>query len=431
MIGGIVVRAFRFLHTADLHLNSPFVGISESLPSSLAQRVKQASDMVFDRVVQVAIDKEVDFLVLAGDAFDAATVSVRAQFALIRGCERLLERGIAVFLAHGNHDPLTASDGHFELPSNVHVFPALSAKHARLSGSCNVKWRPDAHTNVQLSGFSYGSGDMAVNAAPLFHRETDVDYAIGLYHGTVGNGDKHAPYYPTTTSDLSARDFDIWCLGHIHKPNILHPQNPLILYAGCPQGRDAGEADERGCYVIDVDERGHATPQFVSTSDVVWRNVYIDVTGLRSMSDLRECMRNTIHSRIGTLEPTLLRISLHGSSNVLSAMDEKSMTEAFRDELALSFVNLYLLQVDIRVTPILDLQVLCESEGYLGECLRIVEDWESKGMNDSAAYMPLLQSLTSQVSTLSQEDIIGATWLDFIAEVRQQILQLVQQEVAK
>src|SRR5947209_17672622 len=96
---------FHFIHAADLHLDTPFASIGRAAPE-IAGRLRDASLEAFDALVKMAIEREAAFVVFAGDIYDSADRGVRAQLRFVRGVERLGERGILVFVAHGNHDPL-------------------------------------------------------------------------------------------------------------------------------------------------------------------------------------------------------------------------------------------------------------------------------------------------------------------------------------
>src|SRR3954468_12734733 len=112
---------FRFVHAADLHLDTPFAAIGRVAPE-VAARLRDASLEAFDSLVTMAIEREAAFAVFAGDIYDAADRGVRAQLRFLRGVERLGERGIPVFVAHGNHDPLDGWSAIRRAPSNLTVF---------------------------------------------------------------------------------------------------------------------------------------------------------------------------------------------------------------------------------------------------------------------------------------------------------------------
>src|SRR6478672_4357074 len=111
---------FRFVHSADLHLDTPFAAIGRVAPE-IAGRLRDASLEAFDALVAMAIEREASFVVLAGDMYDESDRGVRGQLRFLRGVERLGERDIPVFVAHGNHDPLDGWSAMRRTPANLTV----------------------------------------------------------------------------------------------------------------------------------------------------------------------------------------------------------------------------------------------------------------------------------------------------------------------
>src|ERR1700736_2714820 len=109
---------FRFVHAADLHLDSPFAAIGRVAPE-IAGRLRDASLAAYDALVEMAIVREAAFVLFAGDIYDSADRGVRAQLRFLRGVEKLGERDIPVFVAHGNHDPLDGWPVAPRLPRNL------------------------------------------------------------------------------------------------------------------------------------------------------------------------------------------------------------------------------------------------------------------------------------------------------------------------
>ena len=112
---------FRFVHAADLHLDSPFTGIRETAPQ-VADILRRATFEAYDRLITLCIGRHVDALLVAGDIFDGADRSLAAQIQFVRGLERLNDAGIRAFICHGNHDPLDGWGARLAMPSNVHQF---------------------------------------------------------------------------------------------------------------------------------------------------------------------------------------------------------------------------------------------------------------------------------------------------------------------
>ena len=120
-MGGVVPTPFRFIHAADLHLDTPFEGIAGPAPK-VAEALREASLQAWDRLVQLALDEEVLFVLLAGDIYDGADRGVRAQIRFVNGLRRLDQAGIRTFIVHGNHDPLSGWSAVHEWPATVTIF---------------------------------------------------------------------------------------------------------------------------------------------------------------------------------------------------------------------------------------------------------------------------------------------------------------------
>src|SRR5438093_12346234 len=145
---------FRFVHAADLHLDTPFASIGR-VPPEIADRLREASIEAFDALVRMTIDRDAAFMVVAGDTYDNADRGVRAQLRFLRGVERLGESGIPVFVAHGNHDPLDGWSAIRRAPANLTVF-----------GGDAVESHPvvrDGELLAQVYGISYPHRDVSEN----------------------------------------------------------------------------------------------------------------------------------------------------------------------------------------------------------------------------------------------------------------------------
>ena len=60
------MRSFRFLHAADLHLDSPFKGLT-NLPPVIRDYIRESTFLALTNMVQVAKREQVDFVVISGD----------------------------------------------------------------------------------------------------------------------------------------------------------------------------------------------------------------------------------------------------------------------------------------------------------------------------------------------------------------------------
>src|SRR5947208_2347353 len=115
------MESVRFIHAADLHLDSPFRGLADATPK-LRDKLQAATLGALERVVSHTIESKADFLVIAGDLYDSRDRSLRALVSFRKQMERLAERDISVYIVHGNHDPLNGWGSEFHLPPNVTTF---------------------------------------------------------------------------------------------------------------------------------------------------------------------------------------------------------------------------------------------------------------------------------------------------------------------
>lgn len=111
----------RFLHIADLHLDSPFKGIS-AIPKNRWQNIRESTFEAFTRIIEYAVENKPDFVLIVGDIYDGENRSLRAQHLFQKGMDALHTAGIPVFICYGNHDHLSGSWVRFQLPDNVYVF---------------------------------------------------------------------------------------------------------------------------------------------------------------------------------------------------------------------------------------------------------------------------------------------------------------------
>jgi DNA repair exonuclease SbcCD nuclease subunit len=262
----------RFLHSADLHLDTPFTARAR-YPEHVAAVLRDASLTAFERLVAAALAHQVGFLVVAGDVYDGAERGVRAQLRFRDGLEQLSEAGIRSFVAHGNHDPVDEGWSAIErFPDLVQIFPPSAvASHA-----FEVEGEP-----VTVHGISYGVAKVTENLARRFRRPTAPGLHVGVLHANVGHQPGHDPYSPCTVEDLVAVGMHYWALGHIHTRKVLH-RDPWIVYPGNLQGRSikAAEGGPKGALLVEAEHGRIAEPTLLAFDVVRFASIEVDASGL-------------------------------------------------------------------------------------------------------------------------------------------------------
>ncbi len=217
-----------FIHAADLHLDSPFQGLKQT-PEHIFSEIRESTFAALNRLVQAAIDKQVDFLLLAGDLFDNEKQSLKAQVRLRRAFETLAHHNINVYLSYGNHDFTGGSEHPVTYPDNVFIFPDERINH--------FTYEKKGQKLANIYGFSYEKRAVHENKAVQFQvKGRHIPYHIAMLHGSLHSNTDHDVYAPFHISDLTEKAFDYWALGHIHQRQILK-EDPYIIYPGNLQGR--------------------------------------------------------------------------------------------------------------------------------------------------------------------------------------------------
>jgi DNA repair exonuclease SbcCD nuclease subunit len=274
--------SFRFVHAADLHIDSPFAGVGDA-DNRVATRLREATYEAFQNLVDLCINQNADFLVIAGDVYDGADRSVRAQLRFRDGLSKLAEAGIQSFVVHGNHDPLDGWQSSISWPEGVHVFGATP------------EWKnfeKNGEVVAAVQGMSYPTREVTENLAIQFAPpESGNLFAIGLLHANVGANSAHPNYAPCTVEDLSGSGIDYWALGHVHTRQTLKRAAPVIAYPGNTQGRHPNETGARGALVVDVDPSGASRSDFVALDVVRWERSDVDISSLETIDSLDSAIR--------------------------------------------------------------------------------------------------------------------------------------------
>jgi len=387
----------RFVHTADLHLEAPFAGVDASDPIVRASLVASTFE-AFERVVDLCVEEDVDFLLVAGDVYDNAR-NFNAQLQFQRQAARLDQAGVPVFVVEGNHDPESARPRDLRLPGNVRYFSTREVER--------VPVERDGEVVAAIYGRGYGKAAEARNLAKGFQRETGDQVAIGLLHTNVGGREGHEDYAPASMDDLRAGNMDYWALGHIHKPEVLSA-SPAIVYAGCPQGRSPKEDGPRGCYLVELTP-GHAEIEFRPTSSVAWHRRSIDASGLETLDDVRDALRaacDEVRSSSGDA-PAIVRLELTGRSDAHAALVRATnladLVRDLRDEQLADSPWVWIDRVADRTSAVLDVEALRGAQDFSGDLVRLADELAEEPDALAALMSELIAPIESSLGAVDLE----------------------------
>ncbi|NMH69577.1 DNA repair exonuclease [Bacillus sp. RO3] len=280
----------RFIHVADLHLDSPFIGLKH-LPQDVFERIYNSTFASFEKVVDEAVRRQIDFMVISGDLFDEEDRSIRAQAKLLKQFNRLHSHNIPVYVVHGNHDHLGGYRLELDMPDNIHIFKEETEVKQLTTKSGE---------SVDLVGFSYGKRHIEERRIEEYPERSQGRYTIGILHGSEGSvHSSHAVYAPFVLNDLLEKNYHYWALGHIHERQILHKE-PFIVYPGNIQGRHRKETGEKGCYEVVLDHQ-HTELTFIPTHDLIWKTCHVSLSGVLRFGEVYQRIQNALESLKGDM----------------------------------------------------------------------------------------------------------------------------------
>ena len=318
---------FRFVHAADLHLDSQFVGLRETQPE-LSEALRKATFDAYDALIQLCLDKEVQALLIAGDIFDGEHRSIAGKLKFIQGLKRLSEAEITVFICHGNHDPLNRWNATIldAIPSGVHRFGATP--------EC-VPVNPDDASSPLICGFSYPTREVRESVLEEFPSGEPGRLTIGLLHANVGGDAGHDSYAPCTVEDLCDKGYDYWALGHVHTRAIKHDRQPTIVYPGNTQGRHINEQGPRGVYVVDVDDQKQVDLTFEALDAVRWGEVEVNIQDIDTLPELMQQFDACVEALRADAQgrPLVFRMYLTGRGALHADVSDKEQREQWLEDL--------------------------------------------------------------------------------------------------
>ncbi len=361
---------FRFIHAADLHLDSPFTGIRAAAPENAVKTLYSATFDSYKNIIDLCIAERVDALLVAGDIYDGADRSLHAQRAFIDGLSSLEAAGIRSFVCHGNHDPLDGWEARLSYPAGCHRFGADFEAVPLFS---------DEPERALVYGISYPTRDVYENLVQRLGKVDSSAFTIGLMHANVGTNTGHAAYAPCSLDDLARSGIDYWALGHVHTRQVLHEPAPTVVYPGNSQGRHPNESGARGVYLVEVNAAGAVSLQFHATDTVRWERMTIDISALDTEQDLLneidDAMQNLQDGAQG--RSVLARITLNGRGQLKQSLRRPNavgdILEVVNEEWAGQQPFVWCERIEDETGASIDREALRAGEDFLAEVLRTAD----------------------------------------------------------
>lgn len=381
---------FRFLHCADIHLDSPLRGLS-AYAGAPVDEVRSATRRALENLTKLAVDEAVDFVVIAGDLYDGDWKDFQTGLFFTQQMARLGRAGIRVYMVLGNHD--AAANITKSLPRQDHV-RILSAK------------RPESVTvdglDVTIHGQSFATRAVSDDLAARYPAPTAGHFNIGLLHTALSGRPGHEAYAPCRLDQLINHGFDYWALGHVHAREIIHDA-PHIVFPGNLQGRHIRETGAKGATLVTVAAGMVQTLEHRPLDVLRWALVSADVSACADRADSLSCLRHELEKAVAEADGRILaaRIRLIGATAAHAQLvrDRATLREEIRAIATDLSDTLWIEKIELATKPHLDRAALRAQDDSIGELLALLDSLSA----DPQAGQALLRDLTPLWDKLPDE----------------------------
>jgi exonuclease SbcD len=356
---------FRFLHAADIHLDSPLHKLDyyEGAP---VDELRQATRRALDNLVQTAIRENVSFVLIGGDLYDGDWKDYNTGLYFVSQTTKLRDAGIPVYLVAGNHDAASKISRALRFPENVHLFPTQKPTTLRIG-----------HIEVAIHGQSFASPVVKKDLSANYPPPLPGCFNIGMLHTCVTGREGHEPYAPCTLDGLRSKEYDYWALGHVHQHEVLM-DDPLVVFPGNIQGRHVRETGPKGCVLVSVDDSGPAELEFKTLDVIRWVIVNVDTSSADSGYEVVDRFNKRLEASLDENEglPLVARVVIKG--NTQSHRELASDMERWTNEIRSAAVDIsggrvWVEKVKLHTKLPLSDKDLKSADGAIGELVHLLD----------------------------------------------------------
>ncbi len=376
---------FRFIHTADIHLDSPLKGL-EAHEDAPVEEIRGATRRAFDNLIDLALEEEVAFLLIAGDLYDGDWKDYNTGLYFAGKMGVLNEAGIQVFIVSGNHDAASNTTGAMPLPDNVTIFSTKKPESKIID-----------ELGVIIHGQGYGTRATTDNLAAQYPMAKQGFFNIGLLHTALTGTKHHANYAPCSLDDLQSKGYDYWALGHVHKREVVSKE-PAIIFPGNIQGRHIKETGAKGATLVTVEDGVLSRIETRDLDVLQWAVCVVDLSDCITLADVHDTVRMALkREREKAGEKTVIvRLVLTGSCSLHAQLLERTWqrTDEFRT-IAASVQAVWLEKVIYKTTRKVELAELAGEDTPLAGLLESLQNLEFH--DDIVSSIPELEVLRAKL----------------------------------
>lgn len=360
----------KFIHAADIHLDSPLTGLS-AYPDASVEMLRMATRDAFTKLVTEAIEQQVDFMVIAGDLYDGTWKDHNTGVFFCKEMGRLKKSGIPVYVLFGNHDAESEMTKKLQLPDNVFTFDTRKPTTFLLE-----------HLNVALHGLSFKEKETTENLVTGYPTPVQGMFNIGVLHTALEGNSAHANYAPCSLNELHAKGYNYWALGHVHEHQIWIGTS-IVVFPGNLQGRHIRETGPRGAVLVTVDEFGVPGIERLFVDVLRWYSLEVNVAGCNKLSEvvssIGKALEELVENSLSTI-PTAVRVTITGKTSAhgdLFGLESQLRAEVLALAAAIGTERLWIEKVKIATSGVDDGEAVRARADALSDLQDILKAAES------------------------------------------------------
>ncbi len=377
----------RFVHAADLHLDSPLRGLSryEGAPTD---RIRGATRDAMRNLVDLCLEEAADFLLVAGDLYDGDWPDYSTGLFFSAQMSRLREADIPVYLVRGNHDAQNRMTRGLDLPDNVR----------------ELSWRKpetvlDERLGLAVHGQGFARREVRDDLAAAYPDPVAGMFNVGLLHTCLDGREGHDPYAPCKVETLIDKGYDYWALGHVHAREVVH-REPWIVFPGNLQGRHARETGDKGATLVTVEDGRVAAAEHRALDVVRWQVIELDASGAESGDDVVDLTRGALEAAVAEADGRLVAARIVVAGECSAHRTLQGEPERWESQLRAAATDLgagaaWIEKVRFATTAPVDLAELRARDDALGQLARSLAELRA----DDAA----LASLAAELADLDKK----------------------------
>ncbi|MDB5390147.1 MAG: yhaO [Planctomycetaceae bacterium] len=400
----------KFIHAADLHIDSPLRGL-EAYQGAPVDRVRHATRDALSRLVQLCLDEQAAFLIVAGDLFDHDWKDFNTALYVVSQFQILDRAGIPIFAIRGNHDSREEMTLKVPWPGQFHLFDHKHAETQLL----------EQH-RVAVHGMSFAQRHVKENLVPRYPAPIPGYFNIGILHTNATGNEEHATYAPCSVKELVDKGYDYWALGHVHEYQVLNESNCHVVYSGNTQGRHIRETGAKGCVVVTVECGEIESAKFVSTDVMRWMHLKLTLESEQRLEDLYTLVQHRVRSELDAADGRLLgvRLEIRGACaahrELTGDVARQEAETALRAHVGEISDDVWLEKIKWYTRHPIDRDGLREGQDLLGELLRQIDrlsDDESQAKEFAACLQPLIEKTQGELLAGRDDDDHSEKLFDF------------------